>query len=450
MKKLIIALLFSLILMIPTAAGAASLENGEPIGDVMSTDIKAYINGSPIPSFNIGGTTVVMANDLKSYGFDVNWNEGSREVIIKLNPTKEIKALPKSNDNSVNDVGRVLSKVLYTDISVFLDGRKVVSYNVNGSTALYISDLSLYGNVVWDGEKRQINVTLDSKPQKDPLAFLNRTPDGKFTLTSNTDKEIRAVHFTRYKVSSDSQDLIKSDSDASQISIAPRKTVTFDKNINPQDAGFSLKYVHVVGQLDSDIYPSFEKYDSIMTSDRVSSYYKSLDAVMKAKEAASKAEEPQDKKVDFKTQSLNGPSYNELMKNSSKHLGTSSYFSGKVIYASEDSSGKTSLLIDISAGANDILDLYNRYSDDPNYVGKVESKVLAVFSDNSVDILKDDMVEIYGTVLEQSSYKDGYGNSLSAPTLKLVKFKRTNMRKDELIDLMKKPRKSIDDAVRGN
>ena len=41
------------------------------IGSVLTTDIRAYINGCEVPSYNIDGNIVVVGQDLRSYGFNV-------------------------------------------------------------------------------------------------------------------------------------------------------------------------------------------------------------------------------------------------------------------------------------------------------------------------------------------------------------------------------------------
>ena len=40
---------------------------------VIYSDITAYINGLPIPSYNLDDRTVVIAEDLEKYGFDLHY-----------------------------------------------------------------------------------------------------------------------------------------------------------------------------------------------------------------------------------------------------------------------------------------------------------------------------------------------------------------------------------------
>ena len=49
---------------------------------VIYSDITAYINGLPIPSYNFYGATVVIAKDLENYGFDLNYVDEERCLYI--------------------------------------------------------------------------------------------------------------------------------------------------------------------------------------------------------------------------------------------------------------------------------------------------------------------------------------------------------------------------------
>ena len=71
MKKIICLKLILVVLLLFTVSVNA-LAPGDPIGWVLHTDIIAYINDTPIRSYNIGGYTYVIAEDLIGYGFDVN------------------------------------------------------------------------------------------------------------------------------------------------------------------------------------------------------------------------------------------------------------------------------------------------------------------------------------------------------------------------------------------
>ena len=69
MKKILtLILIFSM--MIPTTIALAA--NGDIIGNIYSTDIRAFINGVEVESYNIGGKTAVVIEDIiaeNSHGY---------------------------------------------------------------------------------------------------------------------------------------------------------------------------------------------------------------------------------------------------------------------------------------------------------------------------------------------------------------------------------------------
>ena len=64
MKK-IMAIFLGSILCLPSTALAGTRIAGE----ALNTDIRAYIDEIPIRSYNIGGKTGIVAEDLRDYGF---------------------------------------------------------------------------------------------------------------------------------------------------------------------------------------------------------------------------------------------------------------------------------------------------------------------------------------------------------------------------------------------
>ena len=86
MKKLLSILFFiTSILIISTSAFAA---NGDVAGHIYSTDIRAYINGIEVESYNIGGKTAVVIEDiLKENTHQYIYDDSSRTLkFFSLNP----------------------------------------------------------------------------------------------------------------------------------------------------------------------------------------------------------------------------------------------------------------------------------------------------------------------------------------------------------------------------
>lgn len=154
------------------AAPSAIAKTGDVIGNVYSTDILAYVNGLPINSYNIGGRTVVIAEELDGdthYGFDSYYNDESRTLTVK---TRGYKAWGKPNV-SRGKSGGIIGKVYETDIKVLFNNKEVKGYNIGGKTAICIEDLGSYDdssknaaygysdymcNFNWNSEKREIEL----------------------------------------------------------------------------------------------------------------------------------------------------------------------------------------------------------------------------------------------------------------------------------------------------
>ncbi len=132
---------------------AAALRVGEVIDYVLATDIRAFIDGSEIKAYNIGGRLGVIAEDLCDYGFTVVWNGESRTLSITRNENPTVEPM-LFEEKQVKNVGAMTSAVLYTDIVTYLDGNVVESFNINGETIIYFSELARYGSCLYDDNAR--------------------------------------------------------------------------------------------------------------------------------------------------------------------------------------------------------------------------------------------------------------------------------------------------------
>jgi len=131
------------------------LKVGYPIGDVLYSDITAYINGNAIPTSVINGKTLVVVEDLLKYGFDVKWDGNDRTLKVEINKSKKITPLPVTKDTT-HKPGTFKCKYLYTDIKTYLSGVEVESYAINGVTLIDFELLAKYGKLTWDGRYREL------------------------------------------------------------------------------------------------------------------------------------------------------------------------------------------------------------------------------------------------------------------------------------------------------
>ncbi len=157
MKKCIsIVLVISLMIVGAVSAGAARI--GDVVNKTLYTDIVTKINGRDIQSYNVSGYTVVVAEDLRNYGFDVVWNDAERTLHItknEANPT--VTSTYVAPEVPANKVGKKASNVLYSDIKTYIDGKLVTSYNIGGRTVVYFNDLGCFGEVSYDDGTRTLS-----------------------------------------------------------------------------------------------------------------------------------------------------------------------------------------------------------------------------------------------------------------------------------------------------
>lgn len=142
--------------------GSAFAAPGDILGNVLKTDIASYINNYPIKSYNINGSTAVLVEDLKHYGFDAVWDGNTRSVHITRNKAWEITPDYVFYRYPLSLSGQFDCYYYDTDIVTYLDGEKITSFNIGGKTAVYLSSLQKYGNLLWDQDKREAHITIDS------------------------------------------------------------------------------------------------------------------------------------------------------------------------------------------------------------------------------------------------------------------------------------------------
>ncbi len=168
MKKKLLALTAASLVCALGTVVASAYQIGDVVNQVLYTDIVAYIDGTPIASYNIDGYTAVVVEDLLSYGFSVVWDGAARTLSV----TKGNGVITSTYRPSVNThpVGSPAMPVLYTDIVTMIEGKPVVSYNIEGRTICYVDDLAAAYSTsyVWDGDARTLSMTVGKAKTDDP------------------------------------------------------------------------------------------------------------------------------------------------------------------------------------------------------------------------------------------------------------------------------------------
>ena len=173
MKKLS-AFLIPALLLSATVVNAAP---GDIAGDVYSTDIKTYFFGKEINSYNIGGQTVVIAEDLALFGgFDVIWDAENRKLTVHDNYKYRYQASEDAADAPVDypegyfeksQPKHIYTTDIVTDFVTDEMTARLNSYNIGGYTCIIVEDLLGLGyDVVWDGEARELRVGHDKSERR--------------------------------------------------------------------------------------------------------------------------------------------------------------------------------------------------------------------------------------------------------------------------------------------
>lgn len=94
--------------LIPTQIAPSKL--GKDAYAVLETDIKTYVNGEMVKSYNIGGQTIIIFDALSAFG-SIEWDEYSRKIKLWVNDglnvsSYETQPLPYSETKQYNDVYR--------------------------------------------------------------------------------------------------------------------------------------------------------------------------------------------------------------------------------------------------------------------------------------------------------------------------------------------------------
>lgn len=135
-----------------------SVQQDGVIGSVVTTDIKAYINGAEIPAYNVDGNMIIIGADLRSYGFDVVYDNNSRTSSVSLSAYGGTwDPIIITADDSL-EVGTEIMSVYETDITMMVNGTPVTGYNVEGRMAFRFAELAVFGLYYYDNENRSTNL----------------------------------------------------------------------------------------------------------------------------------------------------------------------------------------------------------------------------------------------------------------------------------------------------
>lgn len=166
-----------LLLLAALSLSAAALRPGDVAGQVLATEIRAFIDGVEIPAYNIDGNLGVVAEDLNAYGFVTGYDDPTRTLTVaRTGAAVRGVEIPES---SHQPSGTVIARVLYSDIRVYLDGREIPGYNIDGRTIILFSSLDTYGRRTYlHGAALSMLQTGEAKAPAAPVTLPDRVVHG--------------------------------------------------------------------------------------------------------------------------------------------------------------------------------------------------------------------------------------------------------------------------------
>ena len=157
-KRIIAFTLVLLSVISITQWSALAFRVGDKLGNVLNTDIKAYINETRIACYAVDNNIYVIAEDLSPYGFDVAWDKTTRSLSITYDsiPNGNVKPVIENANKS----GSIAFSYVYTDIVTYINGNLIDSFSIQGYTVICIDDLAKeFGSLKWNGAKRELKLT---------------------------------------------------------------------------------------------------------------------------------------------------------------------------------------------------------------------------------------------------------------------------------------------------
>ena len=126
----------------PSALNSVQNNQGTNIGDVIdtiyTTDILTYVDDTPIRGYAINGKTMICLEDLRDYGFTVNYDDSVRTLYVDKTSEKSPDFTPFFERGKV---GGVAGSVLKTDIKAYVNGIQANAYAIDGRMVAAVEDL---------------------------------------------------------------------------------------------------------------------------------------------------------------------------------------------------------------------------------------------------------------------------------------------------------------------
>lgn len=135
---------------------------------IYTTDIKTYIDSVRIPCFYTnagGGKTLIIAEDLKDYGYEINYIDSEKTLYLTYNPQKAYTPIPMDYYNSLTPMTAFMKYYEPSVIRVIISKDDVVTevdsvFRLNGYMAIPAEALNpLCTEFEYDTDLKTINIS---------------------------------------------------------------------------------------------------------------------------------------------------------------------------------------------------------------------------------------------------------------------------------------------------
>ena len=167
--------------VIGSAAVASAYTVGESTGRVYYSGIDTYINNYPIRAYHSEGRQLICAEDLRNYGFKVDWIPDEKALYISPDYSVTEITRDSSIKHSVYLANKRAYDIVYSDISVYLNGQLIESYSIDGRMMIKLRDLERLGRVEYSGDQNYSAAFIDGLPMTDYVP-LEADLDSKLTV----------------------------------------------------------------------------------------------------------------------------------------------------------------------------------------------------------------------------------------------------------------------------
>jgi len=163
MKKNIAALGIFLLAAPMYAVSAQNI--GDVIGQISYSGIDTYINNYPINAFHKNGRQLICAEDLRAYGFNVDWSAEDRALYITPDYTTSDIYYNTDIKREFFLENRKAYDIYFTDITVYINGSPTESYSVNGQTMIPLRALEFLGRCEYSAEDNYSKAFINGLPE---------------------------------------------------------------------------------------------------------------------------------------------------------------------------------------------------------------------------------------------------------------------------------------------